>query len=104
MKFFKKEKKCLLLKFGNLKFAGQLSDRLRIFTRQNKNLPVLSDSPAVFAKTGFSCNFVLPNREAPEQSARSGQGLRCSPYIFYIVPRRILAECIAADNHVFTQT
>ena len=30
--------------------AGQLSDRPKIFEGQNKNLPVLSDSPAVFAK------------------------------------------------------
>ena len=28
--------------------AGQLSDKPKIFAGQNKNLPVLSDSPAVF--------------------------------------------------------
>ena len=31
--------------------AGQLLDRQKIFAGQNENLPVLSDSPAVFAKT-----------------------------------------------------
>ena len=30
---------------------GQLSDRQKIFAGQNENLPVLSDSPAVFTKT-----------------------------------------------------
>ena len=31
--------------------AGQLLGRLKIFAGQNANLPVLSDSPAIFAKT-----------------------------------------------------
>ena len=43
-----------IIKIWQLKsVAGQLSDRPKIFARQNKNLPVLSDSPAVFVKTGI---------------------------------------------------
>ena len=34
-----------------LEIAGQLSDKLKFSAGQNKNLPVLLDSPAVFAKT-----------------------------------------------------
>ena len=37
--------------------AGQLSDRPKIFAGQNENLPVLSDSPAVFAKTVLSAKL-----------------------------------------------
>ena len=42
-------------------FAGQLSDRPKIFAGLNKNLPVLSDSPAVFAKTGLGSFEKKPN-------------------------------------------
>ena len=41
-----------IIKIWRLKIvAGQLSDRPKVFAGQNENLPVLSDSPAVFAKT-----------------------------------------------------
>ena len=33
--------------------TGHLSDKLKFSAGQNENLPVLSDSPAVFAKTGI---------------------------------------------------
>ena len=46
-----------IIKIWRLKsVARQLSDRLKIFAGQNENLPVLSDSPAVFMTTGiFFC-------------------------------------------------
>ena len=46
-----------VIKIWRLKsIAGQLSDRPKIFAGQNENLPVLSDSPVVFAKTAvFLC-------------------------------------------------
>ena len=48
-----KYKQMSVIKIWQLKsVAGQLSDRLKIFAGQNENLPVLSDSPAVFVKTG----------------------------------------------------
>ena len=50
----KKKKETSIIKFWRLKsVAGQLSDRLKIFAGQNENFPVLSDSPAVFAKTDY---------------------------------------------------
>ena len=43
-----------IIKIWRLKsVAVQLSDRPKCFAGQNENLPVLSDSPAVFAKTEF---------------------------------------------------
>ena len=33
------------------KFTGHLSDKLKLFARQNNNLPVLSKCPAVFSQT-----------------------------------------------------
>ena len=45
-------KKMSVIKMKHLKsVAGQLSDRQKISAGQNENLPVLSDSPAVFTKT-----------------------------------------------------
>ena len=41
--------------------AGQLSDRQKIFAGQNENLPVLSDSPAVFTEAEFSVEKMLYN-------------------------------------------
>ena len=56
MKFKKKKKKKKKnVDYQNLAIdsvAGQLSDRPKFFAEQNENLLVLSDSPAVFAKTG----------------------------------------------------
>ena len=59
MKFLKNEKKKMSInKIWRLKsVAGQLSGRPKIFAGQNKNLPLLSDSPAVFAKTEIRCLF-----------------------------------------------
>ena len=37
--------------------TGHLSDKLKFSAGQNENLPVLSDSPAVFAKTKISPQF-----------------------------------------------
>ena len=37
---------------------GQLSDRLNVFAGQNESLPVLSDSPAAFAKTEVMIRLV----------------------------------------------
>ena len=49
---FKNEKKMSINKIWELKsVAGQLSHRPKIFAGQNENLPVLSESSAVFAKT-----------------------------------------------------
>ena len=48
----KKKKKMSIIKMWRLKsVAGQLSDRPKSFAGQNENLPVLSDSLAVFSKT-----------------------------------------------------
>ena len=52
MKLKKKNEKLSIIKILRLKsVAGQLSDRPKIFAGQNENLPVLSDSPAFYAKT-----------------------------------------------------
>ena len=56
MKF---KKKLSIIKIWRLKsVAGQLSDRPEILAGQNENLPVLSDSPAVFTKTGDTSNDI----------------------------------------------
>ena len=39
--------------------TGHLSDKLKFSAGQNKNLPVLSDSPTVFVKTGM----VIPQNQ-----------------------------------------
>ena len=36
--------------FFLLRFTGHLSDRLKVFVGQNEKMPVLSGSPALFAK------------------------------------------------------
>ena len=38
--------------FSFFRITGHLSDRLKCFAGQNEKMPVLSDSPALFAKTG----------------------------------------------------
>ena len=66
----KKKKKMSIIKIWQLiSVAGQLSDRLKTFAGQNENLPVLSDSPADFAKTdilkSISCiNTILSDSES----------------------------------------
>ena len=53
------KKKLSIIKIWQLKsVAGQLSDRPKTFAGQNENLPVLSDSPADFAKTVISSTFM----------------------------------------------
>ena len=37
--------------FSLLRFIGHLTDRLKVFAGQNEKMPVLSGSPALFAKT-----------------------------------------------------
>ena len=51
--------------------AGQLSDRLKTLTGQNKNLPFLSDSPADFAKTAI----LLADCPLPGFKCKSGNPL-----------------------------
>ena len=47
-------KKMSIIKIWQLRsLAGLLSDRPKFSAGQNKNLPVLSDSPAVLAKTDW---------------------------------------------------
>ena len=49
-----------VIKIWRLKsVAGQLSERPKLFAGQNENLPVLSDSPAVFAKTAMQTEHTL---------------------------------------------
>ena len=43
--------------FFLLRFTRHLSDRLKAFAGQNENLPVLSGSPALFAKSGLEPAF-----------------------------------------------
>ena len=55
LKFLAGQEACLLLNY-NLFFTritGHLSDKLKFSAGQKKNLPVWSDSPAVFAKIAF---------------------------------------------------
>ena len=42
-----------LLSFVLPDITGHLSDKLKFYAGQNENLPVLSDSPAVFTKTAL---------------------------------------------------
>ena len=44
--------------FSLLRFTDHLSDRLKIFAGQNEKMPVLSGSPALFAKTDFDVNLI----------------------------------------------
>ena len=60
-----------LIKIWGLKsVAGQLSDRLKIFAGQNENLPALSDSPAVFAKTGVRLEVRIVKLESGQDETR----------------------------------
>ena len=40
--------------FSLLRFTGHLTDRRKVFAGQNEKMPILSGSPALFAKTGQS--------------------------------------------------
>ena len=45
--------------FSLLRFTGHLSDRLKKFAGQNEKMPVLSGSPALFAKTVRSAQLIV---------------------------------------------